>query len=77
VSHTPRKSNSYEINELKKTIQEQLEFIVKMEKDNRELKLKNSESKSKNEMIVKELEIIKSEFKNFTENYVPKGKIFN
>ena len=77
MSHTPRKSNSYEINELKKTIQEQLEFIVKMEKENRELKLKNSESKSKNEMIVNELEIIKSEFKNFTENYVPKGKIFN
>ena len=46
-----------------------------MEKENRELKLKNSESKSKNEMIMKELEIIKSEFKNFTENYVPKGKI--
>jgi len=75
VSQTPRKSNSYEINELKKTIHEQLEFIVKMEKENRELKLKNSESKSKNEMIMKELEIIKSEFKNFTENYVPKGKI--
>ncbi len=73
VSHSPKKSNSFEINELKKTIQEQLEFIVKMEKENRELKLKNSESKAKNDMIVKELEIIKNEFKNFTENYVPKS----
>lgn len=69
-------NNSEKINEieklkekdLKKTIHEQLEYIIKMEQDNRELKLKNSEFKSKNEMIFNELEIIKQEFRNLSEN---------
>ena len=68
-------NNSEKINEieklkekdLKKTIHEQLEYIIKMEQDNRELKLKNSEFKSKNEMIFNELEIIKQEFRNLSE----------
>ena len=73
---TPRKpphENSFELKEFKKTIQEQLEFIVKIEKENRELKIKNSESRAKNDIIMKELEIIKNEFKTFTDNYNPKG----
>jgi hypothetical protein len=54
--------------EYKKTIQEQLEYIVKMEQEKRELRSQNIEYKSKNEMIINELEIIKIEFKNLSEN---------
>jgi len=54
--------------ELKKTIQEQLSYIIKMEEDLRDLRVKNTDFKSKNEIILNELDIIKMEFYNISEN---------
>jgi chromosome segregation ATPase len=54
--------------ELKKTIHEQLAYIIKMEEDLREVKSRNSDLRSKNELILNELEIIKIEFNNLSEN---------
>lgn len=54
--------------ELKKSIHEQLKYIVKMEEELREVKLKNSDFKAKNEMILDELEIIKEEFNSLSQN---------
>ncbi len=54
--------------DLKNTIHEQLAYIIKMEEELREVRLKNSDFKSKNELIFNELEIIKIEFNNLSEN---------
>lgn len=69
ISHakdSPRKDN-HMINELKKIIQEQLDYIVKMENDSKELRIKNEEYRRRNEMIKEELDIIKEEFRLFSD----------
>lgn len=63
--------------ELKKTIHEQLSYIIKMEEEMREIKLKNTDFKSKNELILNELEIIKVEFNNLSENLNNKNQSNN
>jgi hypothetical protein len=54
--------------EYKQMIQEQLDIILKLEQDCKDLRNKNMDYKSQNEMIRNELEIIKIEFKSFSDN---------
>jgi hypothetical protein len=60
-------SNNSHILDLKKIIQEQLDYILKMESESKEIRIKNEEYKYRNEMIIGELDIIKSEFKSLSE----------
>lgn len=55
--------------ELKKSIKEQLDYIILMEKDMKELRVKNNEYKTKNEIILSELELIKEEFSSLSGNF--------
>jgi chromosome segregation ATPase len=71
---SPRKDH-HMINELKKIIQEQLDYIVKMENDSKELRIKNEEYRKRNEMIKEELDIIKEEFRLFSDGLSSKKNI--
>jgi len=54
--------------ELKNTIQEQLNVILQLEHESKELRNKNYDYKLKNENIARELEDIKKDFKNISES---------
>lgn len=62
--------------ELTKTIQEQLDYIIKVERECRDLRSRNSDITTKNELILNELEIIKVEFTNLTSSY-NRSNMFN
>jgi hypothetical protein len=75
-SHTPKNKDFSLSNEeeYKRTIQEQLDYILKLEQDCKEYRNKYMDYRSKNEMLQNELEIIKIEFKNISDNLVKKDK---
>lgn len=62
--------------QLSKTISEQLDIILKLEEENKDVKRKNYEYMSRNETISKELDLIRGEF-NLISSYINKPKSAN
>lgn len=54
-----------------------MDYILKLEQENKDLRLKNIEYKAKNDTVIKELENIKEDFRTISQGYIKKQNYNN